>query len=300
MSCKDKNCRCCVTKRGERGLQGKQGETGPQGIQGEQGVAGSQGPAGANGTDGVDGINGIIPDTGWVDLLGFDFYPGSIAKPQARRIGNMIHFRGGIFVPLSSDGGTTLVPLVSSTEYYDKAYTAPWTAAGGVTLNAAGSLWFNNQADVIPNSVLTTGTDLDNSYRKEWVVGSRAITLDTAGDMVPDYGTALTGLYNIIITNDRKLAISTVKDLESTSIVAAYLSSPLRYVTSNVRAGEFVPNVRDANSDIHTFPSASATHPVQVESSDEEWPFSCDAAEEGQIGGFTFSLDGLVAYVPNV
>lgn len=36
MSYKDKNCRCCVTKRGERGLRGPQGE---QGVPGPRGFA---------------------------------------------------------------------------------------------------------------------------------------------------------------------------------------------------------------------------------------------------------------------
>jgi hypothetical protein len=27
------------------------------------------------------------------------------------------------------------------------------------------------------------------------------------------------------------------------------------------------------------------------------WPFSCDAGEPDQIGGFEFSLDGMIAYL---
>jgi hypothetical protein len=298
MSCKDKNCRCCVTKRGERGLQGKQGETGPQGIQGEQGVAGSQGPAGANGTNGVDGINGIIPDTGWEDLLGFDYYPGSFSKPQVRRIGNMIHFKGALIIPLSSDAGATLVPLISSSEYYDKPYVMPWTGVGGVTLNAAGAVWFNNQSNVIPDSVLTLGNNLDDSYRKEWMVGVRPVVFDPSGDTNPDFGTAMTGIFNIVIRSDRKLGITTLKDLEETTVVQPFVSSPLRYTNSVVRVGEYVADAKHINSNLHSLASGpSATNTIQLESTTCQWPFNCDAAEQDQIGGFALVLDGLTAYV---
>lgn len=297
MSCKNKNCTCCTTKRGDRGPRGYQGETGPAGPQGEQGPIGPAGNDGAAGLNGTDGTDGIIPDSGWYDLAGFAFYPVSVAKPQARRIGSMIHFRGTAFIPLSSDGGTTLVPFTSSTEYYNKAYVAPWTAGGGVVLNANGSAYWNNGANVLPVEVLGAGEVIDAIYRKPWVVGTRGITFDADMNGTPERGTNLTGVFNIILQTDGSLGVHTLKDLESTPVIAPFLSSPLRYITSNVRSGEYVPDATNANTDLHSFPAPSVTNPVQMETLTWQWPITCDAAEEGQIGGFLVNLDGLMGYV---
>lgn len=295
MSCGNKNCRCCVTKRGERGLTGPQGPVGPAGPQGEQGPTGPQGPAGDNGANGTDGTDGIIPDSGWVDLLGFDFYPGGIQRPQCRRIGNMIHFRGTLYVPLSSDAGPTLIPLVDGTTYYNQAYTQPWTAAGGVTLEAAGALWWNNKADVIPNSVYTTGSNLDDTYQKKWIVGSRVLSI---GSPQVVKSVALNAAVNLIITNDRKLGLTTVKDMEESTIISGnYLSSPLRYITSNVTSGEYIPDALNANSSLHSLPTVSATNNVQLEAGTYQWPITCDAGQEHDLGGFVFTLDGLMSYI---
>ena len=60
-------------------------------------------------------LSANIQDTGWVDLLGFDFYSGNSItayKPKCRRIGNVVHFRGMLMIPLSSNGtgGGTALP----------------------------------------------------------------------------------------------------------------------------------------------------------------------------------------------
>jgi hypothetical protein len=295
MSCNDKKCRCCTTVRGERGLRGNDGDIGPVGPRGEQGIPGGNGQDGAKGDDGADGIDGIIPDSGWVDLLGFDFYPGSIEKPKARRIGNMIHFKGFATIPLSSDTGNTLVPFISGTEYYNKPFVQPWIGVGGVSLNAAGSLTFNNGNQVVPDAVLTVGTPLDDNYRKDWVIGTRPVVFGEPAN----HGTSMVGTYNLIMTNDRKLVLATLKDLEETSVIQPYISSPLRYVNTFARVGEYVPDARNINSNLHSLKTGpSATNSVDLQSSTNTWQFNCDAAQQDEIGGFTVNLDGLMAYIP--
>ena len=90
-----------------------------------------------------------------------------------------------------------------------------------------------------------------------------------------------------------------LKDLEYTSSVQNILqlgSSHLRYITSNVRSGEQVPNFISTNTNIHNDPT-SGTQPLNVQFNSFEYPFDCDAGEETQIGGFGFRLDGLIAYL---
>lgn len=237
-------------------------------------------------------ITADIIDTGWVDLEGFGFYPLSITKPQVRRIGKVLHFRGKVFIPLSSDGGATLVPLLADTSYYSETFIAPFTGVGGVTLSSNGSIAFNNNLSVIPVSVLPAITPFDSLYMSQHTVATRSINLDAT------YGTTLTGHGEVYLFPNKTLVFGTLMDQEITSTrPAGWLgSSPFRFITSNVRVGEFVPNYIDPNTDIHNAPS-NADFPLTSGTRNTVWPFSCDAGEETDLGGFTFRLDGLIAYI---
>lgn len=276
--------------------------SGCDGNDGEAGDPGPIGPVGPVGPKGDPGPEGVFPDTGWVDLLGFEWYDPAVAKPQVRRIGNTIHFRGNAWIPLSSDAGTTLIPfdpIKLVTTYYDQPYVQPWIATGGVTINGAGSVTFNNSLNVIPDTVLPLGTNLDNAYRKSWgTIATRPVVFNDDIDPQPEHGTSLTSAVQVLITADKKLAIITLKDLEETSVIPPFYSSPLRYLTSFVRNGDYVPDVRHPESNIHSLLSGPDTsNDVILRSGDSQWFFDCDAAEPDQIGGFVVSLDGLVAYV---
>ena len=238
-------------------------------------------------------ITANITDTGWVDLDGFSYYPLSLRKPQVRRIGKVLHFRGNVIIPLSNDGGTTLIPLLASTSYNGELHTAPYTGvSGGVLLNSNGSLQFNNGLNVIPASVLSAPTNLDSDYAMLNNVALRPLNLDAT------YGTRLSASGSIGLTIDKKLYFSTLKDIELISArPSGWLgSSPLRMITSNIRVGEYVPNYIDVNTDIQNAPS-NADFPLTSGTRNTTWPISCDAAEEDQIGGFNFFLDGLIAYI---
>jgi hypothetical protein len=244
-------------------------------------------------TSGNYDIQADLIDTGWVDLEGFQFYPGSLTKPQVRRIGKVLHFRGIIFIPLSSDGGATLIPFLAANSYHGRTEIAPYTGAGGgVTLNSNGALYFNTSLNVIPASVLPLATQLDAAYVGSNTVATRSIDLDAT------YGTSLSAHGNVCITPDKKLYFSTLKDLEITSTrPGGWLgSSALRFITSNIRAGEFVPNYIDVNTDIHNAP-ANADFPLTSGTRNTTWPLSCDAGEETDLGAFGFKIDGLIAYI---
>jgi hypothetical protein len=253
-------------------------------------------------------ITANIVDTGWEDLLGFNHYGPGLDKPQCRRIGTQIHFRGVAIVPLATPCNSTVVsPLSSTSAYNSVASCEVFSGAGGCFINSNGSIVFNNNNSAIPTTIVDTGTNFDNTYRLGTVIGNRSIDLDST------YGTTLTASFNVGITNDKKLYIAVLKDAEITSTrpAAANIgSSFLRFITANVRGnapytgccagectgGEFVPDYIAAASDIHNAPS-NANFPLVSNTKPVRWPFDCNAGDENQIGGFFVVLDGLIAYL---
>ena len=235
-------------------------------------------------------ISAKITDTGWVDLDGFAYYSG-VAKPQCRRIGNQINFRGTVFVPLENPSSPGTVIVLSSTSAYNSiAGCTTWSGVGGCSINANGAISFNNGGSVIPPSV--TAGNLDNIYFKAWDVALRAI------DVNPTFGTCLTSAIRVYITPAKGLTVQVVHDIEISTTRGSGIqgNSPLRLITSNVRVGEYLPNYIGSGTDIHNAPS-NANFPLVSDTFNLTWPFSCDAGNENQIGGFNFSIDGLIAYV---
>jgi hypothetical protein len=235
-------------------------------------------------------ITANITDTGWVDLQGFAYYSG-VAKPQCRRIGNQIHFRGIVYVPLENPSSPGSVVVLSSTSAYNSiSGCTTWSGVGGCSISAFGSISFNNGGAVIPPSV--TAGNLDNTYFKAWDVALRPIDVD------PTYGTSLASAIRVSITSTKGLTVQVVHDIEISTTRGAGVqgNSPLRLVTSNVRVGEYLPNYIGTGTDIHNAPS-NANFPLLSDTFNLTWPFSCDAGDENEIGGFYFTIDGLVAYV---
>jgi hypothetical protein len=235
-------------------------------------------------------ISAKITDTGWVDLDGFAYYSG-VAKPQCRRIGNQIHFRGTVFVPLENPASPGNVVTLSSTSAYNSVGgCTTWSGTGGCTIDANGAISFNNGGSVIPASI--TSANLDSSYSLGWIIATRGIDIDAT------YGTSLSSAMNVSITNTKGLTVALVHDIEITTTRGAGVqgNSPLRFITSNVRLGEYLPNYIAAATDIHNAPS-NANFPLVSNTFNLTWPFSCDAGNENQVGGFQFKLDGLIGYL---
>lgn len=234
-------------------------------------------------------ISASITDSGWVDLDGFAYYSG-VTKPQCRRIGNQIHFRGNVYIPLDNPGSPgSVITLTSLTAYNSIQGCTTFSGAGGCSINASGSITFNNGASVVPSSI-TTG-NFDGTYRSGWQPIARQINVGGST------GTALTSVVNIFITSTKQLQIQTLLDIEETTIgTSAIGNSPFRFITSNIRSGEYLPNYIGSGSDIHNAPS-NANFPLVSDTYNNTWNFNCDAAEPDQIGGFEFSLDGMIAYL---
>ncbi len=235
-------------------------------------------------------ITANITDTGWVDLNGFAYYSG-VTKPQCRRIGNQIHFRGNVYIPLQNPSVPgAVVTLTSASTYNSIAGCTTWSGVGGCTIDSNGAIQFNNGGAVIPASVAVA--NLDGQYSLGWIVATRGIDVD------PTFGTALTSAINVSITSTKGLTVQLVHDIEITTTRGSGIqgNSPLRLITSNVRLGEYLPNYIAAATDIHNAPS-NANFPLVSSTFNLTWPFSCDAGNENQIGGFQFKLDGLVGYL---
>jgi hypothetical protein len=246
-------------------------------------------------------LSADITDTGWQPLNGFDHYTGTMAtqKPEARRIGKVIHFRGDVIIPL--DNPTipgVVVPLSLPTSYYNEQGCTPFTGVGGVTSNALlGTIFFNNGGSVIPTTVLDSLIFPDGVYTMGWVTGVRPI------ELTGTYGTSLTSSFIVGINASKQLYISTLKDLENLSTLAPNNvtgGSPLRYITSNVKAGDYVPNFINAASYVNSV-SATGVNNITTETdfsgTDLQWTFDCEAGNSNNLGGFSFRIDGLISYI---
>jgi len=235
-------------------------------------------------------ITANATDTGWVDLDGFAYYSG-VTKPQCRRLGNQIHFRGTVFVPLENPSSPgSVVTLTSTSAYNSISGCTTWSGVGGCSINANGAISFNNGGSVIPSSV--TAQNLDGIYYKAWDTAIRPI------DVNPTYGTSLTSAIKVSITTTKALTVQLVHDIEISTTRGSGVqgNSPLRLITSNVRSGEYLPNYIGTGTDIHNAPS-NANFPLLSDTFNLTWPFSCDAGNENQIGGFYFTIDGLIGYL---
>jgi hypothetical protein len=247
-------------------------------------------------------LSAAIKDSGWIDLEGFDYYAGGIPKPQIRRIGNEIHFRGDIYVPLDNPSSPgTVVPLTSLTYYGINETTSynsingctPFTGIGGVTISIPdNAILFNNATSVIPTGILGALTNLDGYSFINSEIIYRPINLNGT------YGSVLTGIIRVRLTNDGILELYTLESSEKSDIrIAAAGSSHLRLITSNVQRTYNVPNNSGATATIQNAPSA-ATYSPDLDAFALTWPFDCNAAKADQIGGFSFKIDGLKAYIP--
>jgi hypothetical protein len=241
-----------------------------------------------------------VNDTGWVNLNGFDFYTGTVAKPQCRRIGNVIHFRGTAYIPLDNGSGS-VVNLTADNSYRTTLQVGPFTGSGGITYDTGNRIVFNNDTSVIPASVLDLGTILDGVYRSTSNLAVREIQVVNGANTSTGY---LTASVVFFIDANKKLKLVTLDTLElnPTDTNTELGMSALRYITSNVVTGNYLPDYLNAASELHSFTTspapASPDRTITSEASTVyQWPVTCNAGDKTQVGGFKVALDGLIAYV---
>jgi len=254
-------------------------------------------------TSGV--LSAAVQDTGWKCLEGFDTFMGtgnSYIYPQVRRIGNQLFFKGDIMVPLVAGGGGPLAWTQSpgSNSYYGVNTVVPFQGTGGVKVNPAGSIAFNWNASsntnlsVLPASVIPTGYALDGSY-----IHPSGLKIATRPIDIGNASSILSTLFAITIDSAGILRCSLVKDAEEASVSEtgdAFSSSHLNYLVSHVVANEKVPQFAAAGTTVYSDPS-SGVQSVDIDFDTRVYPFSCDANDEDEIGGFRTALDGLTAFI---
>ena len=244
-----------------------------------------------------------ILDTGWVNLNGFGYYSGttgSTVVPQARRIGNIVYFRGLLVVPIDDGTGSVLGwnygfgPAVDS-YYLSNTVTPASVGAGSVATSAAGSVTFNQGTSVIPTSIMATGELFDNTYATNFLIGTRPIQVDGS----PVTSSILSGLFNVSINENKLLTISLPKNAEQNAFsgTGAFDTSHLNYIISHVVAGDNVPKFDNANTNVNSNTGAGTIALDLEYDATLTYPFTCNANNEQQVGGFRIQLDGLVAYI---
>jgi len=313
---KDKSCCKDVTKtsKGERGKTGPQGigQTGPIGLTGPQGLAGSNGANGINGTNGLQGIQGIqgpagsstMPmDTNWKDLVGFNHYTAA-TKPQCRRIGNVIYFRGIAVVPLATTiTSPTAIPLVSFASYESQIYSATYTGVNGCSLPSAtpGLVLFNLGASCIPISVTGALTQLDGDYVNKNIIATRDINIGSTTAVT------LSTVVSIGMTANKNLYIQTLEDLEFTNNrpTNTAQSSPLHFISSNVALNDYIPNYRittpvhlTTETNLHASPLSVGANTYDIKAPyATQYPFAVNLGNSKTIGGLQIQLDGFHVFL---
>ena len=322
-------CNSCGSKilRGPRGPQGPKGDnggigpiglTGPQGEQGPAGPQGPQGPAGSapalviadTTTVDLDYTGGTliakVQDTGWVPLNGFDHFSTdpsmTIPKPAVRRIGNVLHFRGAVCIPLTDvDKPSEAIEFLykSGTNTYEGTVLgpasgkAPFTGAGGVTINIGGSLILNKGNSVIPASVLPVGYSLDSNYNTGWKVGWRSMSTGICSTVLTTFGV-------ISIRTDGSMIWGCFNDNEETIVdgcaPGAWSTSALNYAISNVVKDQFVTDFKFAR-DVHSSSSSGNITAKPFFKNSERYPITINANNQNEIGGFVMYIDGLMGYI---
>ena len=252
-------------------------------------------------------IQADVQDTGWVNLEGFAYIPSNNiqGQPQVRRIGNVLHFRGTVIIPLDVAGAALQWSYVSNTDsYFLRTEVQPFQGPGGVYCNPNGSVVFNYTGigtscnSVIPTSVLPPGFVVDGQYQNPagWKIASRIIPINSSNS------TFLSTLFSQVITSNGNLVLGLIKDQEASWVSGrggnnSFDTSHLNTLISHVTTGDYVPKYSSANTTLYNN-TASGVQGVDIDfPTGYTYPFSCNANDEQEVGGFFQRLDGLTAFI---
>ena len=259
-------------------------------------------------------LSAAVQDTGWVKLDGFNTYMNDTAGtlyeyPQVRRIGNQLHFKGNIVIPLAETTSALRPWLYTATvsNYEEDPSTGnattiktPYQGTGGVITNTFGSIIFNRNSasiaeSVIPVSVIPSGYQLDGTYTHPagFKISQRIIKIAS------NTSTTLTTLLTINLSATGILSLGLVKNTEESNINSsndAFDTSHLNYIISHVISGESVPQFKTPSNIIHSL-AGGGTSDLNLDFPIGTYPFSCNANDETEIGGFFMTITGLTAFI---
>lgn len=275
-------------------------------------------------------IKAAVKDTGWHYLLGFSQYTNApeVARPQARRIGNMIYFRGVIQIPMGNDGGgasgtvrTISAPdmfgNVVGCQVYDSTLVADPNACaiyessgGNVTQIPAGGskaaamqIRYARGGNVLPPEVLSGNTTIDVTFTNTPVIMHRGIKLN-GGSTGVFLTTVVQSAVIPLSGGGCGLVLGSIRGNENFSGTFLDWSSKLRMITSRIKTGEVVPlydsqlaGTSNDDTSNATTPGAAYAPNLVGAASGNVWTFDCDAANASQLGGFRYRLDGQIAFL---
>lgn len=250
-------------------------------------------------------LSASVQDTGWVKLEGFSYMPNTNTSiPMVRRIGNVLHFKGLIIVPLVSGTGALTWNYSSGVNsYFLNTTVAPFQGLGGVKTNSDGSVTFNNNGagscdSVIPASIIPPGWAIDGVYTNPagFKLATRVVPISSSTS------TVLTTMTSQVISSAGILNLGLVRDLEGTNIsgrggAGSWSTSHINSIISNVTSGQLVPKYDNAGTTIYDNTVAGSQASSIYFTSGATYPFSCNANDPDELGGFFQYLDGLTAFI---
>jgi len=193
-----------------------------------------------------------VEDTGWVDLEGFAYYQSAMAtqKPQVRRMGKQIHFRGDLYLPLS-DGTVIPIPLTTPDTYRALLFKTPYIGAGGLINDGTNRLLFNSSGSaaqsVIPTSVLPALTNLDGTYKLSKLIATRQLRIAQPKSDIGSGTLTLTAPITLEILPNKTLRITPVEVIESNSVdtISFDGNSAFRNITSSAFSRQYMTNLKN-------------------------------------------------------
>jgi hypothetical protein len=264
-------------------------------------------------------ISSKITDTGWKNLEGFGYMSSNSARPQCRRIGNEVHFRGYITIPMGTTGdgesGTVIsAPNPNSYVGEEKGKTFNTIDSGNAadscllytyndgtwnTGQKAIKLFFNKGNSVIPSGILGAGQQFDTSYTKGTRDNIFRVVRVEHSTLATKIDAALSTIVGITIRNNGQLVVSTVLSDESfaSSTSGLEYSSTNRSIISNIKTNDYVPTFTPTAPSQYNAVASGVYSNSQLTASDYVWLFDQDAGDAAQLGGFQLRLDGLKAFI---
>lgn len=184
-------------------------------------------------------LSAKLVDTGWKDLSGFTHQGGSVGKPQARRIGNVVHFRGDVYIPLMNGGGSGVEAMSSVDTYRTVTRATTALAVTGGATDLSNVVYFNENNSVVPTTIMDTGTSFEN------IVGLGGGSIIATRQVAVDTGTVLmTAFMEVYISADKKLYYKALNTLEANAADSASYdgTSAANFITTNAQNGKTIPN----------------------------------------------------------
>ncbi len=258
-------------------------------------------------------LSASMQDTGWKELLGFSYMSGAVFRPYCRRIGNIIYFKGSIYVPIGTadnGGGGTIVPVVNPDDYNDLArgYTFnTLQATSGADPDACllktsnYALWgiggealrleFSRGNSVIPPGILGLGETLDAGSTVTGRIICERAARSTAEDNL-----AMTSVINLSISSTGTLIVTSANFLDIFQPPYVGKTSLTRQLCTTAITGENIPEYYGTAPSQFNATAAGPYAPNLVGSADT-YRFNQDMSRAEQLGGLSINISDIKAFV---